>query len=156
MKTEILVAVGSLVVAISSLAVAVYSAITSSRTAKTQADVQARMLALESVRQRAETRASKQAKVAARIVGDGSDVSLIVHNSGPVAASGITLTFDGGPPSKHPVWLGGQTEITTLGPGADAKYLLAVAQQSPDVVVVEVSWENPSGERDVWSSQLRL
>lgn len=156
MKTEILVALGSLVVALGSLVVAVYSAITSSRTARTQADVQARMLALETVRQRAETRALKQAKVSARIVSDGTGVSLIVQNSGPATAKAIALTFDGRPPAEHQVWLGGQTEITVLGPGAEAEYLLAVAQQSPDMVLVEVSWENPSGERDAWSSQLRL
>lgn len=154
-----MIAAASLVVSAGSLAVAIYSATRSARISAAQADVQSRMLALENVRQRAETRAMKRANLtgALRKYG-GTDIRLVVRNAGPVAAKDVKMTLDGAPASQHPVWLGNVSDapLQLLGAGAEAEYLLAIAQQSPDKVLFDVSWENPSGERDSWSTELRL
>jgi hypothetical protein len=70
----------------------------------------------------------------------------------------VTFTFDGAPAAQHSIWLGNVSDdaIAVLGAGAEAEYLLAIAQQSPDKVLFEVSWENPSGERDAWSTEIKL
>ena len=159
MKWELLIAVASLLVAVGSLVVAIYSALRSSRISATQADVQSRMLALENVRQRAETRAMKRANVTGSLRKyGGSDIRLIVRNAGPATAKDVRFTLDGADASQHPTWLGNVSDapLQLLGSGAEVEYLLAIAQQSPDKVLFEVSWENPSGERDSWSSELKL
>ena len=83
MKPEALISIASLLIAAGSLAVAIYSSIRSSEIAATQADVQKRMLALESVRQRAETRAQKRANVTGGLRKFGTDLRLVVQNAGP-------------------------------------------------------------------------
>jgi type II secretory pathway pseudopilin PulG len=159
MEPELLVAISSLVISLASLVVAILSANRSSRISAAQAEVQSRMLALENVRQRAETRAMKRASVRGRLVKYGSgDARLVVCNEGPALAKDVTITLDGAPPAEHPVWLGNVSDdpIQVLGAGSESEFLLALAQQSPDKMSFEVSWENPSGERDSWSTEMRL
>jgi hypothetical protein len=159
MKPEIVIAIGSLSVAALSLIVAIVSAISSSRTAKAQAAIQARMLALEDVRHRAETRAMKRANVSGQIRKfGGTDFRLVVENAGPAPAKDVRITLDGKPAAQHSVWLGNVSDgpIKVLGAGAPVEYLLAVAQQSPDQILFDVSWENPDGQRDSWTTELKL
>lgn len=106
MKPEALISIASLLIAAGSLAVAIYSSIRSSKIAATQADVQKRMLALESVRQRAETRAQKRANVTGGLRKFGTDLRLVVQNAGPATAKVVRVTLDGAPAAKHDVWLG--------------------------------------------------
>ncbi len=89
MKPELLIAIGSLVLSVASLVVAILSSNRSSRIAAAQAEVQSRMLALENVRQRAETRAMKKANIRGRLVKYGrGDAKLVVRNDGPAEANG--------------------------------------------------------------------
>lgn len=159
MKPELLIAIGSLVISLASLVVAILSSNRSSRISAAQAEVQSRMLALENVRQRAEARSMKKANVRGRLVKYGSgDARLVIRNEGPAEAKDVRIALDGAPPAQHPVWLGNVSDgpIQVLGAGSETEFLLALSQQSPDKMSFEVSWENPSGERDSWSTEIRL
>jgi hypothetical protein len=158
MKSELLIATVSVVMSLASLVVAIMTSRRSSSIAASQADVQSRMLALENVRQRAETRAMKKANVRGRLVKYGSDARLVVRNDGPAEVKNVAIRLDGAPPAQHPVWLGNVSDdpIQILGAGSENEFLLALAQQSPDKMSFEVSWDNPSGERDSWSTEIRL
>src|SRR5690606_26973016 len=115
--------------------------------------------ALEDVRQRAETRALKRANVRGRLAKSGrGDARLIVRNDGPAEARDVRFTLDGAPPAEHSVWLGNVSDepIQVLGAGSESEFLLAWAQQSPDKMLFSVSWENPGGARDSWSTDIRL
>jgi hypothetical protein len=121
-----------------------------------QAQIQSRMLALENVRQRAETRATKRAQVTGAF--RKFDERLIIRNDGPAIAKNVRFTLDGKPPSQHEVWLGGVSDevIQMLGQGNTREYLLGLAQQSPDKLVLEIIWENPDGEVDTWATEIGL
>jgi hypothetical protein len=50
----------------------------------------------------------------------------------------------------------GQQELTKLGPGASARYLLAPTMGSAMNVDVRVTWDDDSGDGRSWESQQNL
>ena len=66
------------------------------------------------------------------------------------------MELDGGPPMEHTLAPRGQDEVTMLGPGAHARYVLAPAMGKPMTVLARVTWDDDSGNGGVWESQLSL
>src|SRR5256885_1059853 len=97
MKPELWISLASFVVALGSLVVSTVSSRRSAKIAARQTKVQERMLALEDVRQRAETRAMKRATVTGRIRRLGTDARLVVENAGPAPARDVRITLDSQP-----------------------------------------------------------
>jgi hypothetical protein len=64
--------------------------------------------------------------------------------------------MDSQPLDEHRLFVGGQELITRLGPGADARYILAVAMGAPPLVTVQLTWEDDTGRPRTWESQLTL
>ncbi len=124
-------------------------------------DLQERLVALETAREKDRLRASRSAQVTASIVREHvrasrTDYWLRIANEGRAAAGNIRVLLDEKPALEHELTLSGEDEITTLGPGADARYHLAVTMGSPRVVLVRVSWDDESGDPGLWISQLKI
>jgi hypothetical protein len=138
------------------LAVSVWSVVSSRRTASRQNELQQRLLTLEMGREETRTRQARSANVRAAIQNEGQDWRLIVTNEGPAAARNVHVELDGGPLLAHALVPRGQDEVTRLGPGADARYLLAPAMGSPMTVDARVTWKDDSADERSWESQLTL
>ena len=86
----------------------------------------------------------------------GRDWRLIVVNDGPATARNVRVELDGGTLMAHTLVPRGQQEVTMLGPGVPARYLLAPAQGKPMVVNARIVWDDESGNGRSWESQLSL
>jgi hypothetical protein len=75
---------------------------------------------------------------------------------GTLRARNVKLELDGGPLLAHTLVPRGQEEVTKLGPGAHARYVLAPAMGKPMTVEARVTWDDDSGEGHSWESQLNL
>ena len=102
-------------------AVSIWSVVSARRTANLQAELQQR---LEISREEDRVRQAKGAKLRAFIQKTGRDWRLFVMNEGEVTARNVKLELDGGPLLAHTLVPRGQEEVTKLGPGAHARYLL--------------------------------
>jgi hypothetical protein len=78
------------------------------------------------------------------------------RNEGAGAARNIRLRLDGRPFDEHDWIPRNQDEVTELGPGGDAGYILAAHQGSPQTAAAEIRWADDSGEPGAWTSQLSL
>jgi hypothetical protein len=146
----------AILISAAALVVSVLSVIASYRVGRAQARVQERLLALEGARERGRLRESRMARLTARVKRYGTDYRLLIANEGHGPARRIRTQIDGRPLSDNPLVLPTQDEITELGPGAEAEYILIVSMGSPDVAIVEITWEDDSGEPGTWRSQLSL
>ena len=68
----------------------------------------------------------------------------------------MRVLLDGMPILEHGLILGGEEEVTVLGPGAEATYILAIAQGDPAVIHVRIEWSDDSGDGNVWESQIKV
>lgn len=146
----------SVVVAALALGVSIWSVVTMRRMAQRQTELQERLLALETSREDARSRQTQRANVRAAIQKTGRDWRLIVLNEGPATARSLRVELDGGPLLAHTLVPRGQDEVTKLGPGASARYLLAPTMGSPMKVDARVTWADDSGDGRSWESQLSL
>lgn len=120
-----------------------------------QNQMQKRLLSLETSRERDRLRAAAVADVRAAIEKRSGNFWLVIRNDGPGAARAISTQLDGGPLLEHPLIPDGLEEVRDLGPGAEARYVLAVAMGARPILRVSLRWEDASGSRD-WASQLTL
>jgi hypothetical protein len=149
-------AILGVVVAALALGVSIWSVVSSRRTANLQNELQQRLLALEIAREEERVRQAKSANLRAMIQKTGRDWRLLVTNEGEVTARNVKVELDGGPLLVHTLVPRGQDEVTKLGPGAQARYLLAPTMGSPMRVDARVTWDDDSGEGRSWESQLNL
>lgn len=147
---------GSVLISLAALGVAIWSVITSRRTSTEQRKLQERFLSLESVRERDRQTGARSAKLRAEIERRAGSHRLLLRNDGPNDARAITVSMDSQPLDEHRLFVGGQELITRLGPGADARYILAVAMGAPPLVTVQLTWEDDTGRPRTWESQLTL
>ncbi len=149
----------SVLISVGALIVSILSGIAAYRVQRAQTRVQERPLALETVRERGRLRETRRAKITGRVVRSetdhGTDYRLVITNEGLGSARLVRVHLDGRPLSAHPM-TAGQGEVSELGPGANADYLLMVTMGSPDVITVAVEWDDDSGEPGMWRSQFRL
>ncbi|MBI1875270.1 MAG: hypothetical protein HYS05_15480 [Acidobacteria bacterium] len=147
--------VGVVVAALAS-GVSIWSVVTTRRMAQRQTELQERLLAVETNREEARARQTRSANVRAAIQRTGRDWRLIVMNEGPAPARNVRVELDGGPLTAHTLVPRGQDEVTMLGPGAHARYLLAPAMGKPMTVLARVTRDDDFGNGRVWESQLSL
>ncbi len=143
-----------LVVSVVALGVSVTSAVASFRVARAQARAQERLLALESARERGRLRETRRARLVAQVVGGGGQWRLVIRNEGSGAARDIRFRLDGRPFAEHDWIPRNQDEVTELGPGGEAAYIIAPHMGSPGTAVAEIHWTDDSGQPGVWTSQL--
>ena len=144
------------VIGVIALVVSIWSVVSARRTANVQNSLQERLLALETAREQDRVRQARSAQVRAVIQKTGRDWRLIVVNDGPVVARNVKVELDDGPLLTHTLVPQGQDEVTKLGPGAQARYLLAPAMGKPMTVEVRITWDDDSAEARAWESQLNL
>jgi len=146
----------SISLSIAALVVSIASAIATSRISSRQNALQEQMLALETAREQDRRREAESAQVTASIERWGREHRLRIQNSGSVTARNVRVLMDGKPLREYELILQGEDEISVLGPGVDATYILAVAQQSPGVVLVRIEWSDDSADNRIWKSQLKV
>ena len=66
------------------------------------------------------------------------------------------ILLDGKPILAHTLVPDGEEEITTIGPGAEHRYILAVSIQSARIVDALIQWDDDSGEHRRWESKLKI
>lgn len=160
MSTE----VWSAVVSGLALLVAVWSAWRSHALAKTQTTTQAeqtliqsRLLSLESRRESARQREAKSAELRAEIVRLTRDPELVISNHGAGEARSVTVRVDGQSLIEHEYVLTYDPKelIDTIAPGATAPYRLFAVVGAPDLLKVELEWEDDTGTPKNWRATLR-
>ena len=157
----------TLTVGILALLVSIVSAIATWRTNSRQNQHQERLVNLETAREQDRQRLARSAEVRAsigrgeqhfreRMVGRSPQYWLVIRNDGMTLARSVRVLLDGKPAIEHALIPGGEEEITTIGPGTEYRYILAVSHQSPRVVDVLIQWDDDSGEPRRWESQLKV
>ncbi len=157
------------VVAVTAIMVSTAAILVARRTASRQNELHARMLELETARERDRIRQTRSAELRAsiqreephwkeaRLADTGPRHSLVVRNYGAVTARDVRVLLDGRPALEHSLVLRGEHDITVLGPGADFGYVLAVTFSSARVLGARIEWQDDSGEsRRAWESQLKV
>ena len=114
------------------------------------------MLALETAREESRLKQARSADVKAAVQKVGREFRLVVANEGPVSAKNLRVLLDGKPLLEHRLILRGENEITMLGPGVQASYILAVTMGSAGLLNVKILWDDESGEPRQWESQLKV
>jgi len=150
------IALLGVIVAALALGVSIWSVVATYRMAQRQTELQERLLALETARDEAQARQTQRANVRAVIQKAGRDWRLIVTNEGQATARNVKIELDGGPLMAHTLVVRGHEEMTKLGPGASARYLLAPTMGSPMMVDARVTWDDDSGDGRAWESHLTL
>ena len=147
----------AVIVAAVALGVSIVTAYKSTKVGNRQNELQERLLALESTKERQRLRQTKSAEVRATIVRQGrGDYRLRIMNQGPSIARNIRTELEGRPMMDHE-WLVRQGEpASTLGSGADATYILGISMGSPLIARVRITWEDDSGELRAWESELKI
>ena len=157
----------TLTVSILALLVSVASVIATWRTNSRQNQHQERLVNLETAREQDRQRLARSAEVRAsiqrgerhyreRMVGRSPQYWLVIRNDGMTLARDVRVLLDGKPAIEHALIPRGETEITTIGPGTEYRYILAVSYQSPRIVDVLIQWDDDSGELRRWESQLKV
>lgn len=143
-----------LVVSVVALGVSVVSGVATYRVIRAQARTQERLLALESARERGRLRETRRARLVVQVVS--GERRLVIRNEGPGAARDIRFRLDGRPFAEHDWIAKNQDEVTELGPGGEAAYVLARHMGSPGTAAAEIGWADDSGQPGAWTSQLNL
>ena len=157
----------TLTVGILALLVSIVSAIAAWRNNSRQNQLQERLVNLETAREQDRQRLARSAEVRASIqrgephyreqmVGRPPQYWLVIRNDGMALARNVRVLLDGKPAIEHALIPGGEEEITTIGPGTEHRYVLAVSLQSPRIVDVLIQWDDDSGEPGEWMSQLKV
>jgi hypothetical protein len=145
-----------IIIGVVALGVSIWSVLRSQKTARRQNRLQERLLKVEQSRERDRVTESQSAKLRAWVDRAGRTERQIVINEGQSEARAVKTLLDGLPIVGHPLVPQGVEEVTHLGPGAHAEYLLAVSMGAPATVQIEVEWEDDTGEPGRWRSQLSL
>ncbi len=153
---SLLFGVLGIVVAALALSASMWSVVSARRMSRHQAELQERLGALETARDEEHVRQSQRASVRATIRKVGRDWRLIVLNEGPATAQDVKVELDGGPLFAHTLVPRGQGLVTTLRPGAYARYLLKPTMGRPMKVDACVTWNDASNQRRSWKSQLSM
>jgi hypothetical protein len=144
-------------VAAVALIVSIWSGVSSRRTANRQNELQERLLALETAREQDRLREARSAQVRAGIARGGrGDYRLVVVNEGRATARNVKVILDGAPLLAHALVLRRQEEISKLGPGVDARYILAVSTVAQTALDARITWDDDTGEARSWESELKI
>jgi hypothetical protein len=146
----------SLLVGVLALGVSVWAVLESRSVGQRQNKLQERLLSLESARERDRLLATRSAHLRASLEKDAQFWNLVVVNDGPSEARSIQTHVDDKPLLEHALVPQGTREVTVLGAGARAPYLMAFTMGSEAVLAVRLEWEDDSGAPGRWSSQLKL
>jgi hypothetical protein len=150
--------VATVVLSAIAVLVSAWAAREARQTAGDQNEMQRRLLALEQARERDRQSVATRAELRAAIhrIGDSRYV-LVIANEGACAARAVSVRVDGQPVGEHQTFVvDSDSLVTKLGPGAEARYQMAVAMGSPLVYDVQLLWEDDSRLPREWSSQLSL
>ena len=90
------------------------------------------------------------------MIGRSPQYCLFIRNDGMALARNVRILLDRKPILEHLLVPGGEEEITTIGPGAEHRYILAVSMQSARIVDVLIHWDDDSGEPRRWESKLKI
>ena len=157
----------TLTVSFLALLVSAASAIATWRTNSRQSQYQERLVTLETAREQDRQRLARSAEVRAsidrgkqhfreRMIGSSPQYWLVIRNDGMALARNVRILLDRKPILEHPLVPDGEEEITTIGPGTEHRYNLAVSVQSVRIVDVLIQWDDDSGEPRRWESKLKI
>lgn len=156
------------VISVVALAISIVSGIATWRLSRQQNSLAQASVELERVREADRIKASQRARLVASIVKEienwththvrqpRTDYFLRIANEGAAEARNVRLLLDHKPAEGHAFILKGDDQITHLGPGADARLILAVTFGAARTIAVELSWQDDSGEMGRWGSQLKI
>jgi hypothetical protein len=144
------------IISLIALLVSVVFGVVTWRTASRQNALQKQIADIEGARERDRLKQAHSAEVSAAVQHLGRECRLIVGNTGNAVARNLKVLVDGQAALQHRLVPRGEDELTTLGPGASTRYILAVTMGSPRVLDVLLSWEDDSGEQGRWESQLKI
>jgi len=128
--------------------------------------LQARIVALEEVREKDRLAEKNKANLTAKITKEELRRSsthkiswqyhLVVENKGVCGACNIKINLDGKPLLEHPTILKNIKEITQVGPNSNFRYLLGLSMQARPPSAIEIIWEDDSGEPGKYGTTLTL
>ena len=90
------------------------------------------------------------------MIGTSPQYWLVIRNGGMALARNVRILLDRIPIHEHPLVPDGEEEITTIGPGTEHRYNLAVFARSVRIVDVLIQWDDDSGEPRRWESKLKI
>lgn len=146
----------TLTISVAAIAVSIWAILSARATARSQQQLQERFLSFESARERDRKRTAASAFLRASIRRGGNRWDLMIYNDGSREARFIKTTINGKPILQHDLVPQGLQEVTRLGSGAEASYLLGVASGAPPIITVTLEWEDDSGVPGRWSSELNI
>ena len=157
----------TLTVSVLALLVSAASAIATWRINSRQSRHQERLVDLETAREQDRQRLARSAELRASIGRDKQDFRermiprsatywLAIRNDGMALAQNVRILLDGKPFLEHTLVPHGEEEITTIGPGTEHRYILAVSLQSASIVDALIQWDDDSGEPRRWESKLKI
>ena len=157
----------TLTVSLLALLVSAASAVATWRTNSHQSQLQERLVNLETDREQDRQRLAQSAEVRAsidrdkqdfreRMIGRSPEYWLVIRNDGMALAQNVRILLDGKPILAHTLVPDGEEEITTIGPGTEHRYILAVSTQSARIVDALIQWDDDSGEHRRWESKLKI
>ena len=157
----------TLTVSVLALLVSAASAIATWRTNSRQIRHQERLVNLETARDKDRQRLARSAGVRAsigpdeqdfreRMIGRSPKYWLVIRNDGMALARNVRVLLDGKPLVEHTLVRDSEEEITTIGPGTEHRYTLAVSLQPARIVDALIQWDDDSGEPRRWESKLKI
>ena len=157
----------TLTVSVLALLVSAASAIATWRTNSRQSQHQERLVNLETAREQDRQRLARSAEVRAsidrgeqhfreRMIARSPQYWLVIRNDGMALARNVCILLDEKPILEHTLVPDGEEEITTIGPGTEHRYILAVSMQSARIVDVLIQWDDDFGEPRRWESKLKI
>ena len=127
--------------------------------------LQARIVALEEARETDRLTEKKKAILTAHIVsgsypniagGQTPEYKLRIENKGLGEARDVKVILDDKPILEHPAIPQGTSEVTKVGPNSPIQYLLSLSMQTTPPFILEITWEDDSGEPGEYSTTLTL
>jgi hypothetical protein len=150
------------------LLVSVIALVASWRSGNRQNDLQERLVTLETNREQDRQRQTRSAELRAtiehgtrdmretRVLGKPPQYWLTVRNEGMTGARQVRVLLDGAPALQHVLVPRGEDDISTLGPGTEFRYVLAVTLGGPRVLHARIEWADDSDDARSWESQLKV
>ncbi len=109
--------------------------------------LQARIVALEEVREKDRLAEKNKANLTAQILRDERGrLVLRIENKGFGEARAIRAWLDGQPIFDHPSIVKNQEEVFIVGPQSYFQYILGISSQTPRPSGIAIAWADDSGE----------
>ena len=137
-------------------ALSVWAIFSSRRSARLDRQVQKLLASVAQSQERDRIAESRRAALTAYSEPSGSCTRLYLENDGAATARAIEVLVNGQPLQTDRLLARGETVPETIGSHATSSVLLMTLESSPLSVRLVVTWEDDSGERGLWETDLPL